>query len=110
MNILVFNPGGNSLKVEIVSCSESQRHAAEGRKLASVGIEGIGKSARVLVFEGKKVVRAGSSDAANYTEAADPSSSANGSTGGKDDLSRLKLNRQTPGNFTIVVYISFLAR
>jgi hypothetical protein len=42
LNILVLNPGGNSLKVEIVVCDARQEHAYEGKKLASVGAEGIG--------------------------------------------------------------------
>ena len=30
MNVLVMNPGGNSLKVEVVSCSPTQQFASEG--------------------------------------------------------------------------------
>jgi acetate kinase len=35
MNILVLNPGGNSLKIDIVDCESSQRYAFEARKLIS---------------------------------------------------------------------------
>jgi hypothetical protein len=43
MNILVLNPGGNSLKIDIVDCEPNQRYAFGARKLISVSIEVIGK-------------------------------------------------------------------
>lgn len=71
MNVLVVNPGGNSLKVEIVACEPSQRHPWDGKKLASVAIEGIGKSARLMVYEGKKVQRTERIRAADLAQAVD---------------------------------------
>jgi hypothetical protein len=41
--------GGNSLKVELISCSPSQQFAFEGRKLLSLAVEGIGKDPRLSV-------------------------------------------------------------
>jgi hypothetical protein len=41
MNVLVMNPGSNSLKVEVISCSPTQRFASEGRKLVSLILEGM---------------------------------------------------------------------
>ncbi len=34
MNVLVMNPGGNSLKVELVSCSPVQQFAFRGQQVA----------------------------------------------------------------------------
>jgi acetate kinase len=53
MNVLVMNPGGNSLKVEIVSCSPTQQLASEGKKLVSLILEGIGKTPCLSVLDGK---------------------------------------------------------
>ena len=50
MNILVFNPGGNSLKAEIIRCQPGQQHAFEGETLISVIIEGIGKEAKIARY------------------------------------------------------------
>ena len=69
MNILVINPGGNSLKAEIVSCRKTQRYALEGKSLLSVGIEGIGKDARISRYERKKVVHSEAIQAADYGDA-----------------------------------------
>ena len=71
MNVLVMNPGGNSLKVELVSCSPAQQFAFEGSKLVSVTVEGIGKEdPRLSVFEGKKVTHSEAIDAKDYGAAA----------------------------------------
>ncbi len=69
MNILVINPGGNSLKAEIVSCQKTQRYAFEGKSLLSVGIEGVGKDARISQYEGKKVAHSETIHAADYGDA-----------------------------------------
>lgn len=53
MNILVLNPGGNSLKAQIVRCLAGQRHAYEGQALLSVSVEGIGKQPELSVLKGK---------------------------------------------------------
>jgi hypothetical protein len=55
MNVLVLNPGGNSLKVEVVECAAAEA-AYAGRKLASVILEGIGKEPCLSVQDGKRVV------------------------------------------------------
>lgn len=47
---LVFNPGSNSLKFELVELPDGQRVASEARKLASVGIDDIGKAAKLSVY------------------------------------------------------------
>jgi acetate kinase len=70
MNVLVINPGGNSLKAEIVSCEPSQRYAFEGKTLLSVSIEGIGKEAVFSLLENKKAVATEPIKAADYGEAA----------------------------------------
>jgi acetate kinase len=69
MKVLVLNPGGNSLKVEIVSCQKTQRHAFEGKGLLSVGIEGIGNDATLSLYEGKKTVHTKAIKAADYGDA-----------------------------------------
>ena len=69
MNVLVVNPGGNSLKVEIVSCQREQHYAFEGKTLLSVAIEGIGKSPKFTRYEGKQVVNTEDIEAADYGSA-----------------------------------------
>jgi acetate kinase len=69
MIVLVINPGGNSLKAEIVSCRKMQRYAFEGKSLLSVSVEGIGKDARISRYEGKKVVHSEAIAAADYGDA-----------------------------------------
>jgi acetate kinase len=70
MNVLVMNPGGNSLKVELVSCSPAQQFAFEGSKLVSLAVEGIGKEPRLSVLQGKKVTHSEEIKAKDYGEAA----------------------------------------
>lgn len=43
MHGIIFNPGGNSLKMEVVDCREDASAAFEAKKLASIRLEGIGK-------------------------------------------------------------------
>src|SRR5277367_1227820 len=69
MNILVINPGGNSLKAEVVSCEKTQRYAFEGISLLSVGIEGIAKEPSISRYVGKKVVHSEAIMAADYGDA-----------------------------------------
>lgn len=71
MLILVLNPGGNSLKAEIVKCNAGQSHAFEGTKLISVIVEGIGKKATLSQFSGKKIVATESFEAPDYETAAE---------------------------------------
>jgi acetate kinase len=68
MNVLVMNPGGNSLKVEVIDCSPAQRFASEGRKLVS--LEGIGKQPCLSIMQGKKTVQTEPMRAKDYGEAA----------------------------------------
>jgi acetate kinase len=70
MLVLVLNPGGNSLKAELVRCERRQSHAFEGTKLISLSIEGIGKQATISRFEGKKSTGSEPIEARDYEEAA----------------------------------------
>jgi acetate kinase len=70
MNVLVMNPGGNSLKVEIVSCSPAQRFASEGKKLISLILEGIGKEPSLSILDGKNPSHTEPISAKDYGEAA----------------------------------------
>jgi acetate kinase len=71
MNILVFNPGGNSLKVELIRREPGQRHAFEGSKQISVSIEGIGKEPKLSQLAGKKQLASGPIEARDFAQAAD---------------------------------------
>jgi acetate kinase len=71
MNILVFNPGGNSLKAEIVCCEPRQQHAFAGTKLISVIIESIGQDPTLSKYQGKKIVETQPIEASNYGRAAE---------------------------------------
>ena len=70
MNVLVMNPGGNSLKVEVVSCSPTQQFASQGKKLVSVFLEGIGKEPSLSVLRGKETTHTEPMQAKDYGEAA----------------------------------------
>jgi acetate kinase len=70
MNVLVMNPGGNSLKVEIVSCSPTQQFAFEGKKLVSLILEGIGKKPCLSILDGKHPSHTEPISAKDYGEAA----------------------------------------
>jgi acetate kinase len=70
MNVLVMNPGGNSLKVEIVSCSPRQQLASAGKKLVSLILEGIGKTPYLSVLDGKNPSHTEPISAKDYGEAA----------------------------------------
>jgi acetate kinase len=69
MNVLVMNPGGNSLKVELISCSPSQQYAFEGSKLLSLIVEGIGKQPSLSILQGKEVTHTEEIEAKDYAEA-----------------------------------------
>ncbi len=68
MNVLVMNPGGNSLKVELISCLPEQQFAFEGRKLLSLTVEGIGKKPGLSVLQGKEVTHSEEIEARDYGE------------------------------------------
>jgi acetate kinase len=69
--ILVLNPGGNSLKAEIIRCDDAQEHAFEADKLISLSIEGIGKKPILLRYCDKTIVSTESVDALDYECAAE---------------------------------------
>jgi len=70
MNVLVLNPGGNSLKVELIFCSPGQQFAFAGNKLLSLTLEGIGKKPSLSVMKGKEVEHTEPMQAKDYGEAA----------------------------------------
>lgn len=70
MNVLVMNPGGNSLKVEVVACSPTQQFAFQGSKLVSLILEGIGKEPCLSVLQGSTPVHTEPMSAQDYGEAA----------------------------------------
>jgi hypothetical protein len=55
MKVLVFNPGGNSLKAGIVSCEPEEQSASYALKTIEVIVEGIGKQATLGVYHGKEI-------------------------------------------------------
>lgn len=71
MNILVFNPGGNSLKASLVQCHSGQQYAFEAKALFSVAIDDIGHDAQLSTFKDKKKTATESVTAQSYEEAAE---------------------------------------
>jgi acetate kinase len=69
MKILTLNPGGNSLKIELVECRESQQYAFEGSKLFSITIEDIGKTPTLSIFQGKEATSKEPVEAEDYEAA-----------------------------------------
>ena len=52
---LVFNPGSNSLKFELIELAPTQHFASEARKLASASLDNIGKQqTRLSVYHGRE--------------------------------------------------------
>jgi acetate kinase len=70
MNVLVMNPGGNSLKAEVISCASDQQFAFEGQKQVSLILEGIGKAPCLSLLEGKNPTHTEPVQAKDYAEAA----------------------------------------
>jgi acetate kinase len=70
MNILALNPGGNSLKAELVQCREDQQHACEGQEMFSITIEGIGKEPELSVMRGRKKTATKAIEAEDFEQAA----------------------------------------
>ena len=52
---LIFNPGSNSLKFELIEIRPGQGIASNHRMLASAVIDGIGKEAKLLIYKGREV-------------------------------------------------------
>ncbi|WP_446743760.1 acetate/propionate family kinase [Silvibacterium acidisoli] len=71
MQILVLNPGGNSLKAEIVSCEPDQTFASAGETRLSVAIEGIGSSPELSLMDDKRIVSKQKIKAEDYGDAAE---------------------------------------
>lgn len=69
VKILVFNPGGNSLKAGIVRCHAAQETAADGEKLVEVICEGVGRDPKLSVYRGKKIANTEPIAAGNFGEA-----------------------------------------
>jgi acetate kinase len=65
---LVFNPGSNSLKFEVIELRADQRVASEATKLASAALDGIGKKPRLLAYRDREVIADESADAADMSE------------------------------------------
>lgn len=70
MDVLVFNPGSNSLKAGIVRCPAAQVSASAGTKLVEVIVEGIGKDPRLSVYRGKSIAHSEPLQARDFSEAA----------------------------------------
>jgi acetate kinase len=70
MNVLVINPGGNSLKAEVVSCDPAEKSASDARYLKSVIVEGIGKEGKLSEYNGKAIAHSQPIEAPDYGTAA----------------------------------------
>jgi acetate kinase len=70
MNVLVINPGGNSLKAEVVRCDPAEKTASDARYLKSVIVEGIGKDAKLSEYNGKAIAHSEPIEAPDYKTAA----------------------------------------
>lgn len=69
MNILVFNAGSASLKIEVIAAESTITTPDRGRKLVSGIIEGIGKNAVLSQLQGKQVIHQQPIAAQDYEEA-----------------------------------------
>ncbi len=70
MDVLVFNPGSNSLKAGIVRCSAAESSASAGTKLVEVIVEGIGKDPKLSLYRGKSIAHVEPLKARDFGEAA----------------------------------------
>ena len=68
VDALVFNPGSNSLKAGIIYCGQGQRAAFEGTKRVEVIVEGIGKEAKLSVYDGKKIAHSEPIEADDFAQ------------------------------------------
>lgn len=50
MQILVFNPGGNSLKASVVECNPAEKYAFEAQERVTLSVEGIGNGGNLLKY------------------------------------------------------------
>ena len=65
---LVFNPGSNSLKFELVELDLKQPFAGEATRLASAVLDGIGKDTKLAVLKNGKTISSEKADAVNMSE------------------------------------------
>jgi hypothetical protein len=56
MIIVVFNPGGNSLKAQVIRCNDGQSYAFEGERRFSWSIDGIGEKPTLTQLKGKQTL------------------------------------------------------
>ncbi len=66
---LIFNPGSNSLKFELIELEAGQRTAAGARMLASAVLDGIGKETKLIVYNGREITSTESCKTADMTAA-----------------------------------------
>ena len=66
---LVFNPGSNSLKFELVDVKPGQARAGEARKLASAALDDVGKEGKLSVYDGRDTVSSERCDVADMEAA-----------------------------------------
>ncbi len=66
---LVFNPGSNSLKFELIELVPGQKIASDARMVASAVLDGIGKDTKLLIYKGREVVGSQSSAAPDMAAA-----------------------------------------
>ena len=71
MQILVFNPGSNSLKAAIVDCDPGEHSASAAAERASLSVEGLDKEARLLWSPGKPEAGSEPVEAKTYDGAAE---------------------------------------
>lgn len=71
MNVLVFNPGSNSLKVAVVRCDPNEHSASEAAKFVEVIVEGIGKEPKLSLYQGKKLATTEPIEAKNFEQGAE---------------------------------------
>jgi acetate kinase len=69
LNVLVFNPGSNSLKAGIVRCRAGQPSASASEKLVELIVEGIGKEPQLSLYDGKKIAHSEPIEANNFEQA-----------------------------------------
>ena len=66
---LVFNPGSNSLKFELVELQAGQAVASQATKLTSAALDDIGKKSKLSVYEGREVTSEQELEAKDMTSA-----------------------------------------
>ncbi|MGI4830504.1 MAG: acetate/propionate family kinase, partial [Janthinobacterium lividum] len=67
---LVFNPGSNSLKFDLVELAADQPIASHATKLASAALDGIGRDTTLSVYRGREIIAENRIEAKDMTAAA----------------------------------------